>query len=435
MRNNYTLFKTAGIDYKSALLNWSKQYSDVVWLDSNQTQDDFSTYQGILAVDAFTALSSSEAGGFDALQEYLDYTQDWVFGYLTYDLKNDVEALTSAKSDELQFPAIQFFRPKKIIILYADRLEFLYLNMVQDELEDDLASIQVDSRHNRPEQARATNALKIQLRTSKDTYFERFKTLKQHIQRGDIFEVNYCQEFFSKSVSIDPLATFLRLNAISKAPFATYANFGSHYCLSASPERYLKKQGDTLYSQPIKGTAKRGSTQLEDAQIIQELLNNKKERSENIMITDLVRNDLSKTAVKDSVTVLGLCELHSFEQVHQLVSTVTSKVPPTLAITDIFKTTFPMGSMTGAPKVSAMEISEQVEDFKRGLYSGAIGYITPEGDFDFNVVIRSILYNAATNYVSYAVGGAITQGSKAESEYQECLLKAKAMRQVLEQES
>ncbi|HAT70166.1 MAG TPA: aminodeoxychorismate synthase component I, partial [Flavobacteriaceae bacterium] len=154
-------------------------------------------------------------------------------------------------------------------------------------------------------------------------------------------------------------------------------------------------------------------------------------RSENIMIVDLVRNDLSKTASKGSVTVQELCKVYTFEQVHQLISTVTSQVSDSLSPIDVLQSTFPMGSMTGAPKVSAMKIIEEYEDAKRGLYSGAIGYITPNGDFDFNVVIRSILYNAEKAYISYSVGGAITANSIPEKEYEECLIKAKAMREAL----
>ncbi len=154
-------------------------------------------------------------------------------------------------------------------------------------------------------------------------------------------------------------------------------------------------------------------------------------RSENIMIVDLVRNDLSRTAVKGSVKVEELCQVYSFRQVHQLVSTVVSEVEKTTSPVDILKETFPMGSMTGAPKISAMKIIEEEEETKRGLYSGAVGYFSPTGDFDFNVVIRSILYNKENKYVSFSVGGAITSKSTPEKEYEECLLKAKAMKHVL----
>ena len=202
--------------------------------------------------------------------------------------------------------------------------------------------------------------------------------------------------------------------------------------LSASPERYLKKSGNTIISQPIKGTAKRSKNKTEDAQLKTELENNTKERSENIMIVDLVRNDLSQTAIKGSVKVEELCKVYTFNQVHQMISTITSQIETTTHPIEVIKTTFPMGSMTGAPKISAMNIIEQLEETKRGLYSGAVGYFSPTGDFDFNVIIRSILYNATNKYVSYSVGSAITAKSDPQSEYEECLIKAKAMCEVLE---
>jgi para-aminobenzoate synthetase component 1 len=205
----------------------------------------------------------------------------------------------------------------------------------------------------------------------------------------------------------------------------------NNYLLSASPERYLKKEGELVISQPIKGTEKRATTKEEDLKLILALEKNPKERAENIMIVDLVRNDLSRFAIKGSVKVDELCKVYTFKQVHQLISTVSCKVKSTTHPVDIVKATFPMGSMTGAPKISALKIIEELEETKRGLYSGAVGYFTPTGDFDFNVIIRSILYNATKKYVSYSVGGAITAQSTPEKEYEECLLKAKAMKQVL----
>ena len=253
-----------------------------------------------------------------------------------------------------------------------------------------------------------------------------------HIHRGDIYEANFCQEFYAETAYIDPLETYKKLNAISKAPFATYFKNHKKYVLSASPERYLKKMEDLVISQPIKGTASRSENKIVDERLKIELQNNQKERSENIMIVDLVRNDLSHTANKGTVTVEELCEIYTFEQVHQMISTITSKVDAKIPPVHIIKTTFPMGSMTGAPKISAMQIIETLEETKRGLYSGSIGYFSPSGDFDFNVVIRSILYNAEKHYVSYSVGSAITSKSEPLKEYEECLTKAKAMKEVLE---
>jgi para-aminobenzoate synthetase component 1 len=250
-----------------------------------------------------------------------------------------------------------------------------------------------------------------------------------HIQRGDIYEANFCMEFYAENAAINPVAIYRQLNAISGPPFAVFFKNNKHFAMSASPERYLRKQGNKVISQPIKGTARRSDDLAEDQAIKNALQANEKERSENIMIVDLVRNDLSRTASKGTVKVAELCGAYSFKQVHHLISTVVCESEKPAE--EILHTTFPMGSMTGAPKISAMTIIEKLEETRRGLYSGAIGYFTPEGGFDFNVVIRTILYNQADGYLSFSVGSAITSLSDPEMEYEECLLKAKAMRQVL----
>ena len=274
---------------------------------------------------------------------------------------------------------------------------------------------------------------KIHMRIHKDAYFEKVDRLLHHIYRGDIYEANFCQEFYTEETTLDPWVTYGKLNEISEPPFAAFMRLGEKYLMCASPERYLKRMGNTIISQPIKGTAPRGETPEEDEVLKRMLSQDEKERTENIMITDLVRNDLSKSALKGSVEVKELCQVYSYKQVHQMISTVIAEVPKDKSSLELVLETFPMGSMTGAPKISAMKIIESLEETKRGLYSGCVGYFAPNGDFDFNVVIRSILYNAEKKYVSYSVGSAITSKSDIEKEYQECLLKAKAMRSVLEQ--
>jgi para-aminobenzoate synthetase component 1 len=271
----------------------------------------------------------------------------------------------------------------------------------------------------------------IEQRISKNTYLEKVSKMLEYIHRGDIYEANFCMEFYSEQATINPVEIYQRLSTISEPPFAVYFKNKDQFLLSASPERYLKKEGTKVISQPIKGTSKRNSNAELDEQSKIELENNPKERAENVMIVDLVRNDLSRTAKKGSVIVEELCQVYTFKQVHQLVSTVVSEVENTISPLEIIKTTFPMGSMTGAPKISAMKIIEELEETKRGLYSGAVGYFSPEGDFDFNVVIRSILYNAKNQYLSFSVGSAITAEATAFGEYEECLLKAKAMFEVL----
>jgi para-aminobenzoate synthetase component 1 len=422
---------------KQQLLLWSQQFDSVVWLDSNNYKHNQLQYDAILAVDEFTSIQTDYKHAFNKLKEYQGITKDWIFGYLTYDLKNDVEVLTSSNFDGLEFPDLYFFQPQKLFLLKGDALEVQYLRMVDDEIDDDLKAIRYSEECQSElvedkQRGNLSNDIKIHLRIHKDDYFDKVNTMLNHIQRGDIYEANFCQEFYADNTAINPLDTYNKLNTISKPPFATFLKLNDKYLLSASPERYIKKEGNTITSQPIKGTAKRSSNIEEDRLLVQQLENDAKERSENVMIVDLVRNDLSKTAIKGSVVVKELCKVYTFDQVHQMISTIESKVESDVSPVDIIRTTFPMGSMTGAPKISALKIIEDLEETKRGLYSGAVGYFSPEGDFDFNVVIRSILYNASKQYVSYSVGGAITAKSDPLKEYEECLIKAKAMREVLE---
>lgn len=429
MRTTTTFTITSAGRLKKQLLQWAQQFEEVVWLDSNNHEHPYGDYDAVLAVEAFTLLKSDYIEAFDKLNEYQQQTKDWLFGYLTYDLKNATENLISQNIDGVCFPDITFFQPQKLITLKGDQLTFHYLRMVDDEVATDFNTISTISL---PNSKASAEKVKIRIRLTKDQYKARVTQMKQHIAKGNIYEANFCQEFYAENTLIDPLSTYNELNAISTPPLAAFLKLEDHYALCASPERYLKKKGEKLISQPIKGTAKRDKDPAVDQRLIKGLETSEKERAENIMIVDLVRNDLSKTAQKGTVKVEELCKVYTFEQVHQMISTVSSKLHHLYTPVDALKTTFPMGSMTGAPKVSAMQIIEDLEVSKRGLYSGAIGYFTPNGDFDFNVIIRSILYNASTHYVSFSVGSAITAKSDINSEYEECLLKAKAMRQVLE---
>lgn len=417
--------------FKKELLCWAQQFDEVVWLDSNEKHSQYGSFDVLLAVEGLTSIITDQEGAFNDLREYRTAVKDWIFGYLSYDLKNDVEQLASANTDKLNFPDLYFFQPKKVIRIIGNTIDFVYLKMVEDEIEQDFDIISNGSFH-KVDVIQHTTDIRIKLRIFKDEYFQRVNSILKHIQRGDIYEANFCQEFYAENTEIDALRTYEKLNTISKAPFATFLKLFDKYLLCASPERYLRKEGNKIISQPIKGTARRAANGEEDGRLKIDLEKDTKERAENIMIVDLVRNDLSKSALKGSVKVEELCKVYTFEQVHHMISTVVATVTPDKNPIDIIKETFPMGSMTGAPKVSAMQIIERHEAFKRGLYSGAVGYFTPDGDFDFNVVIRSILYNTTEKYVSYSVGGAITAKAVPEKEYQECLLKAKAMREVLE---
>ena len=417
---------------KISLLCWSQQFDEVVWLDSNAADNlhnrKYSSFDAVLAVEAFTSIKTNVDNAFEDLREYQTHTADWIFGYLTYDLKNDLENLTSSNYDGLGFPELYFFQPKKLFFLNGNQLLMSYLNLVADEMEADWEAIQ---NFRKEQQTSVYPKPILKSRISKADYLTKVAQMLHHIQMGDIYEANFCQEFYTEDAVIDPLEIYTKLNAISSPPFATYLKIDELFLMSASPERFVKKQGNTIISQPIKGTARRAADAAEDQELALSLQNDPKERSENIMITDLVRNDLSRTATRNSVQVEELCGLYTFKQVHQLITTVVSQVADETSIMDVLKTTFPMGSMTGAPKEIAMKIIEKLEETKRGLYSGAVGYITPAGDADFNVVIRSILYNHSKKYLSFSVGSAITIQSVPEKEYEECMLKAKAMREVL----
>ena len=421
-------FKIADFkNFKEKLLSWSKQFSEIAWLDSNEDASASGEYEAILAVEAFTAIKTDYVQAFDKLKEYQETTADWIFGYLSYDLKNDVERLKSSNFDGLHFPDLYFFQPQKIIFLKEDSVQFQYLRMVDDEIETDLEQIQNFEIPGK----KSHKSIDVQARISKSEYLEKVALMQNYIQLGDIYEANFCQEFYAENVEIDAFDIYHSLNEISTPPFAAYLKLENFNLISASPERYLKKKGRQLLTQPIKGTAKRSADPGEDQQIALELSTDPKEHSENVMIVDLVRNDLSRIAKKGSVKVDELCKVYTFKQVHQLISSVTAEIADGIPPVEAIRSSFPMGSMTGAPKISAMKIIEELEESQRGVYSGAVGYFSPDGDFDFNVVIRSILYNAENKYLSFSVGGAITAKSHPEKEYEECLLKAKAMREVL----
>ena len=317
MKRHSKTFTTKLTDtLKQQLLQWSQQFDEVAWLDSNEHTQAHASYSAILAVDAFTALKTDSQNAFEKLDEYQTTTKDWMFGSLSYDLKNDVEDLSSKNIDGPEFPQMYFFQPKKVFLFTQTQVTLSYLNMVDDELQSDWDAILATRL---TQKTVSKDPIELQARTSKQRYLQKVDTMLQHIKKGDIYEANFCQEFFCERVNLDPTAAFWELNELSKPPFATFLKLEQQYILSASPERYLKKEGTHIVSQPIKGTAKRALCSTEDAALILQLQQDPKERSENIMITDLVRNDLSRIAKKGSVAVQELCKIYTFEQVHQMI--------------------------------------------------------------------------------------------------------------------
>lgn len=409
--------------FKRKALQWANTFDTCYCLDANSYTDAFGSFEVLIAAGVKEQLEMPAGSAFAALQNFYEEHHSWMFGLFSYDLKNEHEQLHSENPDPMGFPDLFFFIPQYLIAIRGQQIEFL---LGDASILEEIDGIELSA-------ATPHAPLNIQARINRETYLEKIAELQQHISRGDIYEVTYCQQFFAEHAEIDPLEVFMKLNALSPTPFAGYVKIRDQYILSASPERFLRKQGNKLISQPIKGTAKRDADPVKDQEIRLALSLNGKEQAENVMIVDLVRNDLTKSARPGTVKVEELFGIYTFPQVHQMISTISCELHPDLHFIQAIQNTFPMGSMTGAPKIKAMELIEAYEYSKRGAYSGSFGYITPEGDFDFNVVIRSILYHAGRKYLSFQVGGAITYAAVAEAEYEECLLKASAIIQTLEQ--
>lgn len=431
MKRTIKSFEIENIEkFQNQLFHWSRGFNEAVYLDShtNHNHDDnYSNFDFLLAVDGFTSIKTDALNGFEKLNEFQKHHNDWLFGYLSFDLKEDTNGLISQHDNHLGFSDLYFFQPKKLIIAKENKISFNYLPLCDDEIDIDfkfINNIIIEDFH------LEKNEINFIPKTSKAAYIHQATKLLNNIQLGNIYEVNYCVEFFDNQAEIDPYQTFIKLNDLTKSPFASFLRINDHFVMSASPERYLRKIDQKIISQPIKGTAKRFEDHAEDLASKNSLKTNAKEVSENVMIVDLVRNDLSITAEKNSVQVEELCEVYTFNQVHQMISTIVSQAKEEYSNADILKTTFPMGSMTGAPKQSALQLITEVENFKRGVYSGSIGYFEPNGNFDFNVVIRTLLYHAKTKYLSYSAGSALTAQANPEQEYEECLLKANIIHQV-----
>jgi para-aminobenzoate synthetase component 1 len=408
--------------FRKKALQWASTFDTLCYLDSNGFNDPYSKFDTLIGIGARAALTAYTGNAFDQLDQFRKDNPGWMAGFLGYDLKNEVEQLTSANPDGLKFPDLYFFVPEHLVLIKGNEVE-----VISDNPELAIKAISDQDITATAQQP----AISLKPRFSKQEYIDTVNKIKEHITRGDIYVANFCQEFFTENASLDPLEVFMRLNEVSPNPFSTFFKWNGNYILGASPERFLAKRGSKLISQPIKGTTKRLNDINADEQAKQTLRNHPKELQENVMVVDLVRNDLTRSAKSGTVKTEELFGIYSFKQVHQMISTVVCELQEGLSNVQAIKNTFPMGSMTGAPKVSCMQLMEQYERSKRGVYSGAIGYFSPDDDFDFNVVIRSLLYNSSNKYLSFHAGGAITYHAIAENEYEECLLKAAAVMEVL----
>nr|WP_017258088.1 anthranilate synthase component I family protein [Pedobacter arcticus] len=407
-------------EFKAKAQSWASNFKVYCVLDSNSYPDPYTKFDFAIAADPADFVETNSFLEISAFN--LKHQNSWIFGGFGYDLKNDIEPLSSNNTDYIEFPDAFFFVPKHILILKDKELEIISENA--DEIWTAINSVVVQ----KPVKAKK---LAIQQRFSKKDYINTVKQIIHQISIGNIYETNFCMEFYASDAIIDPLNTYRQLNSQSPTPFSNYFKWFDRHIIAATPERFLAKRGEKLISQPIKGTAKRGLTDEEDDKIIAQLKESSKEQQENVMIVDLVRNDLTKSAQEGSVRVEKLFGVHTFKQVHHLISTIICIKKTELDSVQVIRNTFPMGSMTGAPKIKAMELMEQFEHTKRGMYSGAVGYFSPNGDFDFNVIIRTILYNETNKYLSFQVGSAITYYAIPSLEYEECLLKVKAILAIL----
>jgi para-aminobenzoate synthetase component 1 len=414
--HNYQQFKTQ-------MLSWASRFNICVLLDNNEYTSSYHSVECILAVDAVNTFTNTQNTIAD-LSAFLQSTNSWIFGHVNYDFKNELYPLSSNHKSEISFPDIFFFQPKIIVELKKQEVIISCTHHSSKEIFRDILAEKIMQQ--------PVMALHIQPSFTKEEYVNAIEQLQKHIMRGDCYEINFCQEFFAENADVHPHSLYHQLCNVSPVPFAAYYKLNDQYLMCASPERYIKKSGNTIISQPIKGTYKRNLSDASADSILKEKLSaDPKEKSENVMVVDLVRNDLSKICAEGSVMVEELFGIYTFPQVHQMISTIRGELKKDTDFADVLKATFPMGSMTGAPKSKVMQLIEQYEKTKRGIFSGCIGYISPNKDFDFNVVIRSIMYNETKKYLSYQVGSGITFNSNAEKEYEECLLKAEAMRKVL----
>ena len=413
---------------KAQLLAWASRYSSCAFLDNHHYPSDFHTHECLVAAGVQDAIAANAGeAALQQLQHFIErYAHNWIFGHLGYGLKIETEPSNSAIFTPVDgFPDMQFFVPETVVRIQATTATVECLHEQPEAVWQKIISVSVSTS------TTVAPSVVLQPLLTKNEYLETVHKLQQHILRGDCYEINFCLPFVAEKVTMDPVAVFEKLCQVSPMPFACFYRQQQQYLLCASPERFLQKTGNHISSQPMKGTAPRHAEPVLDTEQLRILQTSQKERSENVMVADLVRNDLSKICDEGSVHADILFGIQTYPQVHQMVSTISGKIKENISFTDIIRATFPMGSMTGAPKKRVMELIDEYELRFRGLFSGSVGYINPEGDFDFNVVIRSLLYNASTQQLQYFAGSAITFYSQPEQEYEEVMLKTKAVRSIL----
>ncbi len=333
----------------------------------------------------------------------------WLFGYLGYDLKNSVfDRLTSENRVLIDTPDLFMFSPSVLIRIRDDEAVFLKGEPFEPPV---------------PSYANEFEIKGLKPLITQQEFKKNVERIQHQIKEGDFYEINYTYPITAQ-LSGDTFSLFRKMSDVNPVPFAAYIEFDDTAVCSVSPERFLKKSGNTIMSEPIKGTSGRSGLPEEDEQLKSQLMN-EKNRAENLMIVDLVRHDFAQVCETGSVKVSKLYEIQSFDTVHQLISRVEGRLSEKYKSVDALRACFPMGSMTGAPKYRVLKEIEKYEIYKRGVYSGAIGYITPDDDFDFNVVIRSAIVK--NNKLVFPVGGAITSDSDPDDEWRETEIKSRAL--------
>lgn len=411
---------------KLQMLNWANRFNICCFMDNHGYQANLHSYECLLAAGSRSFLSRQAGTALTDLREFSQSSGDWLFGHLGFGMKAEILCNRTLLNDPIGFPDCFFFVPDTLVLVRGTELLISSYSQAAEEVVKELLSTPV------PAYVSGHAAVLEPVMTAKE-YIGRVEQLKAHIHRGDCYEINFCQEFRAEMATIDPVSVYSRLVRISPTPHSVFYRYEDRYLLCASPERFFKVEGRKIWSQPIKGTAPRYPDQPDqDAQSARDLVNSEKERSENVMVVDLVRNDLSMICKAGTVQVDELFGIYSFPQVHQMISTISGELEEDVDLVDILRACFPMGSMTGAPKKRVLELIEKYELVQRGIFSGAVGYTTPDGNSDFNVVIRSLMYNQSAHYLSCQVGSAITWYADAAREYEECLLKVAAIRKALE---
>jgi para-aminobenzoate synthetase component 1 len=417
---------------KRQMLTWAAHVGIFCFLDNHSYPAGIDPeFECLLAVGEKDSFEATAGQAFSRLKEWTRDHGEWLFGHFGYDLAEETEPGSPQppqKPDPVGFPDLFFFVPETLIELSPAAIRIGRFQGDGNAIWRQIAGM---PEYTVPTPDRAPIPSFIP-RFMPEEYRERVVDLQRHILRGDCYEINFCQEFYSQPAGLDPLAAWWSLSQASPNPFSCFYRLNNRFLLCASPERYLKKTGNQLFSQPIKGTSARYPDRpAADSASARHLFESAKDRSENVMVVDLVRNDLSKVCLPGSVRVEELYGIYPFPQVYQMISTITGTLLPELHWTDAIRETFPMGSMTGAPKRRVVALIDKYERSRRGIFSGAVGYVTPGGNFDFNVVIRSLLYNQASRYLSYLVGSGITFYSDPQAEYEECLVKAAGILKAL----